>query len=239
VIQHFPVDAPWYIVHALANARVEVDLRRLHEGDALPESLEDHDALVVLGGPDSAAQQSAGYPSLEHELRLLVEAHEQTKPALGVCLGAQVMARAADAKVYAGAAGKEIGWGQVRLTPEASATGLLSGLGEELTALQRHGDTFDLPPQAQLLASSDVYPVQAFQWGSCLALQFHLAVDSLAAVRAFTEGFPDEANLVDGGPAEILRVSENFLRQSDASRSRIYDGWAHSITAQHEITLES
>jgi len=237
VIQHFPADAPWYLERAMAAARVAIDLRRVDRGDSVPNSLEEYSALVVLGGPASAAQESNGYPSLEAEMRLFVEAHGDNKPALGVCLGAQALARAAGARVYPGTAGKEIGWGKMRVTPEAAAKGPLARVGDELTVLHWHGDTFDLPEGAKLLASSDAYPNQAFQWGSCLGLQPHLEVDSLDGVRAFIEAFPEEAELAEGGADAILSATPEAIRRSEPGRLIVLAGWAHSIGAEQSVSL--
>ena len=231
VLQHFTADAPWYLEHALSALQVEVDLLRVDEGATVPDSLDGHDALVVLGGPASAAQGAGGYPSLNAEMGLFVEAHDMDKPALGICLGAQVLARAAGANVYAGLAGKEIGWTTVHLANGASTQEPLAGIGPNLVALQWHGDTFDLPIGARLLLTSDVYPNQAFQWGSCLGLQPHFEVDSIDGAQAFVEAFPDEAELAIGGASGILGATPQAIRDSDASRCVILSGWARSIVS--------
>jgi len=128
------------------------------------------DLLVVLGGPIGAYEE-ASYPFLLNELRVLEARFERDLPTLGLCLGAQLMARALGARVFAGGR-KEIGWSGLQLSP-AGAKGPLRAL-EGVEVLHWHGDTFDLPRGAELLASTDVYAHQAFSWKEQgLALQFH------------------------------------------------------------------
>lgn len=133
------------------------------------------DLAVVLGGPVGVGDE-ARYPFLRDELRLVKARLDAGLPLLGICLGAQLMAAARGARVYAGAR-KEIGWGTVTLTPEGRE-GVLAPL-LDAPVLHWHGDTFDLPEGARLLASSELTPHQAFALGfGQLALQFHVEADA-------------------------------------------------------------
>ena len=132
------------------------------------------DLLVVLGGPISAYEQTL-YPFLTAEYRCLETRLQAGRPTLGICLGAQLMAAVLGARVYP-ARQKEIGWAPIRLT-EAGQTSMLRHIGPDAPVLHWHGDTFDLPVGAALLASTDLCPNQAFSWGpAALGLQFHLEV---------------------------------------------------------------
>jgi len=129
----------------------------------------DFDLLAVLGGPISAYEDDL-YPFLKDELALISGALKAEKPVLGICLGAQLMARALGAKVYPGPA-KEIGWKKLSLSGEGQK--LLAPL-DGLPVLHWHGDTFDLPGGAINLASTDICKQQAFTVGSrALAFQCH------------------------------------------------------------------
>lgn len=129
----------------------------------------DPDLLVVLGGPIGAYEDDL-YPYLKDEIAVIATRLAGERPVLGICLGAQLMARALGARVYPGPA-KEIGWKPVSLTADGKRMiGPLAGL----PVLHWHGDTFDLPHGAQNLASTDVCAHQAFAVGRHgLAFQFH------------------------------------------------------------------
>lgn len=135
---------------------------------------DDADLLVVMGGP-IGAYEDATYPFIRDELRLLERRLAANRPVLGVCLGAQMMAAALGAHVYAGGR-KEIGWGPVRLSDAGRASCLrhLDGV----SVLHWHGDTFELPRGAHLLARTEMYQNQAFSFGRhALAVQFHPEID--------------------------------------------------------------
>jgi GMP synthase (glutamine-hydrolysing) len=134
-----------------------------------PFSAGEPDILVILGAPIGAHEENL-YPFLQDEIRLIAARLAADKPVLGICLGAQLMARALGAPVYPGRA-KEIGFKPLTLTPEGE--GLLGPL-KNMPVLHWHGDTFDLPSGAVRLAATDVCDQQAFAYGRRgLGFQFH------------------------------------------------------------------
>lgn len=138
--------------------------------------LDENDVLIVLGGPIGAYEDDR-YPFLIEELRLIEQCLRDKVPVLGICLGAQLVARALGARVYAGAE-KEIGFAPVELTADGVESCLRHLQACNNTVLHWHGDTFDLPAGASRLASSRITPNQAFTAGSrILALQFHLEAE--------------------------------------------------------------
>jgi GMP synthase (glutamine-hydrolysing) len=130
--------------------------------------------LIVLGGPIGVYETEA-YPFLKGEIETIERRLEARRPVLGICLGAQLMAAAAGARVYPGKAGAEIGWKPIcypgSKEPPAWWAPLLA---PGLQVFHWHGDTFDLPANALPLAETDLYTNQAFLIGeNALALQFH------------------------------------------------------------------
>ncbi|MBE0595650.1 MAG: glutamine amidotransferase [Desulfuromonadales bacterium] len=155
-------------------ARRGVDLRYMEAGVDELARLDAcaPDLLIVLGGPIGAYEETA-YPFLLDELHLLRRRLAADLPTLGLCLGAQLMARALGARVYPGPA-KEIGWKPLALTEAGHASPLAPLDGSRTSMLHWHGDTFDLPTGATLLASTDLCRHQAFSWGrNALAFQCH------------------------------------------------------------------
>src|SRR5262249_23064037 len=137
-------------------------------------SIQDCELLVVMGGP-IGVYQAADYPFLVSELQALERRLGQSKPTLGICLGAQLVAAALGSRVYKGFQ-SEIGWSSVQVAnvPDNVLTPLANG---KTPVLHWHGDTFDVPVGATLLASSELYENQAFAFGkNVLALQFHIEV---------------------------------------------------------------
>ena len=135
---------------------------------------EDVDLLVVLGGPIGVYQE-ATYPFLQQELALISKRLAASRPTLGICLGAQLMAKALGAKVAPGP-GKEIGWAPVELTAAGRASPLRHLEG--LHVLHWHGDNLDLPAGCDNLAFTRHCPSQAFRKGpNLLGLQFHIEAD--------------------------------------------------------------
>jgi len=149
---------------------IEVPLADLADHDPLAADL-----LVVLGGP-LGTNDTEEFPFLESEIAAIGHRLEHEAPVLGICLGAQLMARALGARVSP-ARRKEIGWAPIDLTDNGRA-GCLGRLGEDRpVVLHWHGDNFELPKGALSLASSENCPCQAFAIGDhALGLQFHLEV---------------------------------------------------------------
>lgn len=128
------------------------------------------DLLVVLGGPIGAYEE-AQYPFLTDEIRILRDRLAAGRPTLGICLGAQLIARALGARVYPGPK-KEIGWAPIQLSDAGRRTPIRHLDGGPV--FHWHGDTFDHPVDCDLLASTETCRNQAFRKGrSLLAVQFH------------------------------------------------------------------
>ena len=133
-------------------------------------------------------------------------------PVIGICLGAQIIARACDAAVYP-APVKEVGWSTVTLTEEGRREALFDGVPGEISVLQWHEDTFDIPVGGSLLATAADCPNQAFRVGSALGLQFHLEVDAALLGDWFSDSPQKE---------EILERYEELRIPFDETARGIY-----------------
>ncbi len=139
--------------------------------DALPADPLAADLLIVLGGP-LGVYDAPDYPVLTEEIEFIRKRLEANKPIIGVCLGAQLLAAAAGAKVYPSGV-SEVGFAPIALT-DAGYESCLGVFADEPLTLHWHGDTFDLPDGATLLASTDLVKHQAFAIGDkILGVQFH------------------------------------------------------------------
>jgi len=193
--------------------------------DLTHPSIRNADLLIVLGGP-IGVYETDSYPFISREIALLEYRLSRDLPTLGICLGAQLMARALGSRVYAGHA-REIGWGSITLTDAGNAS-CLKPLENGSPVLHWHGDTFHLPTSATRLASNDNYENQAFAYGSkALALQFHLeadprqleewyvghAVELAAAGISVTKLRASTANLSSALATQADSVFSDWLRQ--------------------------
>ncbi|MDP7141727.1 MAG: glutamine amidotransferase [Alphaproteobacteria bacterium] len=131
------------------------------------------DLLISMGGP-AGVYQSHLYPFLDEELKFLEKRIEADLPTLGICLGAQLLAKTLGAECFIGTRGFEFGWHDLRVTKQGMLTPIKHFSGAETSMFHSHSDTFDLPAGATLLASSALYENQIFSYGkNILAMQCH------------------------------------------------------------------
>ncbi len=210
IFQHIACEKLGTGAAVLEQEGIELRVVHLYDGEVPPPDWASAAGLVFLGGPMNVYQEQQ-YPFLKTENEIIKEAIRRGKPTLGLCLGAQLIAKAAGARVYAGRQ-KEIGWYPVCLTPQAQAQGLLAGFPSPLNVFQWHGDTFDLPPGATPLGSSDLFANQGF----CLAdriyaLQFHLEVN-LKMIEEWLEEYQEELSGIYS-PQQIEGIRRASRRQ--------------------------
>jgi GMP synthase-like glutamine amidotransferase len=185
IIKNASAEGPGTIEDHLRASNVPFTIVDLERGETLP-AVDAFSHLVIMGGP-MAVYERDRIPYLEREARFIGKAVKEQRHILGVCLGSQLLAHVLGARVYPGGT-KEIGWYDVSLSDE----GMLDPCMKELAAHDRnvaqvfqwHGDTFDLPQGAVRLASSAVYPNQAFRHADRVyALQFHIEVSPAIVSR--------------------------------------------------------
>jgi GMP synthase (glutamine-hydrolysing) len=187
--RHVPFEGLGLIAPALKSRGIEFHYADLYrdgtELSKINQKIDGYDGLIFLGGPMSANDP---LPYLKTEMNAMERAIGAGKPVLGVCLGAQLMAKTLGAAVYRNRE-PEIGWFDIRVTEAANSDRVFAGLLPVEKVFHWHNDTFDLPAGATLLASSDRTERQAFYYGlSAYSLQFHLEVTPRMIVNWYQEG---------------------------------------------------
>ena len=156
--------------------------------------------------------EEEAYPFLKEETTFLEKAVRAGISVLGVCLGAQMIAKALGAPVVKSPQ-KEVGWKQVRLTEQGRRDPLFAGIPDTLEVLQLHWDMFHLPDGAELLATSEVCPHQAFRYANAIGLQFHVE----ATGEMLSEWFRGYRGL-----EEILRRHAEIQAELSPLAERLY-----------------
>lgn len=210
ILQHHPIEGPGSLTPWLARHATSCQIVRLDAGEKCPPP-ETADLLIILGGPMSVNDEGE-FPWLRDEKVFIRQVIASDRPVLGICLGSQLIASALGAAVRANPH-KEIGW----LPIEGLAVNAPLTL-PSTTVFQWHGDTFDLPAGATLLARSEACAHQAFLYKEkVLALQFHLE-STPELVKLFIETGSDElvAAPYIQSPQAILDARTDLYRAGNA-----------------------
>jgi GMP synthase (glutamine-hydrolysing) len=209
VVQHTTTEGLGLLAEWLPAAGVDVHPTHPYLGHRVPPSVEG-DALIVLGGPMGAYDDEAA-PWLPPVRDLLRSAVDDGVPTIGICLGAQLLAVAAGGTVERGAAGPEIGLGDVIVS--ASDELLTEGV---IPVVQWHYDAVtSLPDDAVVLASSELYPIQAFRVGEVAwGLQFHVE-----ATSAMVSGWASDEGM-DASVAEPVAFASGRLAAAGEAIAR-------------------
>jgi GMP synthase-like glutamine amidotransferase len=204
-LQHFPIENPGFILEWASKHGYPVEATHLYRGDRLPDATVNLDFLVVMGGPMNIYQHR-DHPWLPFEKDFIRAVIDAGKPILGICLGAQLIADVLGARVFQNPE-IEIGWFPVVFGP-----GAFGGLPETTMALHWHGDTFEIPPDAEALGKSAGCARQGFVYeGRTVGLQFHLELNELL-IENFVREFSHELkpSLFVQSADEILAGKSNL-----------------------------
>ncbi len=183
IVLHQEHSIPGRIGHALRTRGYALDVRRPRFGDALPAAMTGHAGVVVFGGPQSANDQEE---FVRREIDWIAVPLAEKKPFLGICLGAQMLARQLGTRVAFHPEGHvEVGYYPIR--PTDVGRGVCARWPDHV--YQWHREGFDLPAGSELLAEGDAFPVQAFRHGPCAyGIQFHPEVTHAMMCRWTTRG---------------------------------------------------
>lgn len=225
VLQHIACEPPGVYEDVLLERDARITRVELDEGEPLP-ALDGFDAVIAMGGPMSVNDE-ADHPWLVDEKRLIADAARGGVPFWGACLGVQLLASALGASVYAGSA-PEVGVLPVTLTQAGRDDPVTGALPGDVLTVQWHGDTFDLPDGATLLASSPEYPNQAFRYGKAYGVQFHLEVSrEMAEEWAQVPAYGEYADRVLG-PGSLTSlidaIGDGATTMRDHGR-RMFEAW--------------
>ena len=224
VLQHIACEPPGVYEDVLLQHDAQITRVELDEGQPLPDR--SFDAIVAMGGPMSVNDED-DHPWLREEKRLIADAALGGVPVWGACLGVQLLASALGATVYAGSE-PEVGLLPVTLTAEGRGDPVLGSLPSDVITLQWHGDTFDLPEGATLLASSSAYPNQAFRVRNAYGVQFHLEVTpAMAEEWSRVPAYRTYADRVLG-PGALEELLDEFEERASGLMDhgrRMFEAW--------------
>ena len=212
VFQHVPFEPLGTLDPLLKEAGFRIRYVNFGREPTARPALDRYAALIVLGGPMNADQIDA-HPNLVTEVEIIREAVERDMSVLGICLGAQLLAKALGGSVARNKV-PEIGWHHVQLTEAGSREPILAAFDSSQEVFQWHEDGISLPPDAVCLAGSAASPVQAFRYGEhAFGFQFHLEASRTLIERWLT--VPDHQQVLSDTSAHI-NVDEIRDRCDDA-----------------------
>jgi GMP synthase (glutamine-hydrolysing) len=233
ILQHTPEERGGLFEEVLLEQGWGLEILPLFGGADLPPSLDGFGLTLVMGGPMSANQEK-DYPFLKEEIPFLGKALKLGEPVLGICLGAQLMAKALGSRVYPGPY-KEIGWYWLNQTPPARTDPLFSLLDPYFMVFQWHGETFDLPSGSDCLAGNPAFPHQAFRWGTvAYGFQFHLEMTQ-PMLQQWLASWGKEIKEAQPQPItaqDILRDAAIYLERLQSQARRVILGYLRLLESK-------
>ncbi len=227
IIRHVPHEGVAAYRDPIEEAGYHVD--RIDVADPAFASLDlrVHDLVIMMGGPMAVYEHEA-HPWIPCQMRRLALRLAADRPTLGVCFGAQMIAGALGAKVYPGGA-KEVGFHPVTIHDPESPLRHVA----DVPVLHWHGDTFTLPDNVELLASSHVYEHQAFRRGrNLLALQFHAEMGEDPRFDAWIEQSPEDVAAVGHTPDSLRAAHDAHGPGAVAAGKAMIAEWLQGLNAQ-------
>lgn len=230
ICKNIESEGPGTIADYLKAMEIPYQIVELSCGERPPDP-DKFSSLVIMGGPMSVNEDDI-YPYIREEEKLVKDFLAKDKKILGICLGAQIMAKALGARVYAGPQ-KETGWYNIELTGEGLEDPRMRSLAfhpvvkdfwRQFKVFHWHGETFDIPSGAARLASSELYANQAFRYGvHAYAFQFHIEVRK----EMILGWLRDEADF-----EKIKKETETFFEEYKGRAENFYRGFFQTSNPQ-------
>lgn len=219
-IKHITIEGPGTIADFLADNRIASTIIDLSHGDKLPKLEKAFQSVISLGGPMNVYEEEK-YPFLRDEDILLKRVVEERVPFLGICLGAQIIAKATGARVTKNSE-KEIGWYKIVLNDHGIQDDLFKGLSEVFKVFQWHGDTFGIPDGGRRLAFSELCQNQVLKYGrNIYGIQFHIEITKDMIIQwadAYTKELESLKGIVSDKQKMITDygiVEKSYMKQAE------------------------
>jgi len=219
ILRHIAAEGPGYLGQVMERHGLPFQTVAIDKSERVPDNLEKFSGLVLMGGPMSA---NDSLPWIRQELSLIREAVSKGIPALGHCLGAQLISKALGGTISTNPV-KEIGWHEVETMRHGVAKQWLQDIPDRFMAFHWHGETFTLPDGATPLLTNCHCTNQAFVLGNTLALQCHVEMTG-DMVHEWLNLYQDEFK----SPTDSLQSPE-LIKQDAENRCRDMQQWADKL----------
>jgi len=231
IIKHINIEGPGTLGDFLKVQGEPFRIVELGAGGNLPADPSAYKAVIVLGGPMNVDEEDK-YPFLKPENEFIQKVLKEEIPYLGICLGSQLLAKAAGARVVRSPV-KEIGWYQVQLTTEGKKDPLFNGFKENEPVYQWHGDMFQIPANGRLLAKAQGCPHQALKVGTnAYGLQFHVEVTDRSIKEWCDEYISADLTGRMDHAASMMDDYRKYKKEFDAQAKRMYHNFLKIINSK-------
>ncbi len=219
-LKHVDIEGPETIAPFFESHGYQTHILELYNGAAFPQTLDGIDAVICLGGPMNVYEEDK-YPFLKDENIFIQKLLDKKIPYLGICLGSQLLAKAAGGVVLRSPV-EEIGWRTVILTDDGLRDPLFKGLQQKLLVYQWHGDTFAIPQNGKWLVKGEDCPHQALRIGPCAyGFQFHIEITDKSIREWSDEYFKNSPSL--------LAEKKDMMLKSYAENKELFEKEAEII----------
>ena len=235
IIKHIDIEGPGTLGDFLRKKNIKFKIIDLGAGEKLPKFAKDVDGVIILGGPMNVYEENK-YPFLKEEDRFIKEVIAKEIPFMGICLGSQLLSKAAGASVVKSPV-KEVGFFDVELTKEGQRDPLFAGLEDKINIYHWHEDMFNIPDDGKLLATANGCPHQAFKVGQCAyGLQFHVEVTDVSINEWATEYIKDHVEL----KIKMEKMMADYQKKKGAfnkTAEQLYSNFLNIIEKAKHVTL--